>query len=87
MISTKEKNFAGQIMIEVRASNSTNKTIKWVENNFPLKRYEKYLVASRIRLNLTMEEIRMVIQSIRQKTFEGTTWGAPGNVQLFIRLY
>ena len=72
------------VAIYARPSHSTRRSVLWVENNLPIRRIVRHLVASRMRLNLTMEEILIVKQNLRDKHGSLHTWGCRGSVQIYV---
>lgn len=57
----------------IKPTNSTRRSIAWCYNNFPIRIFKKHLIATRINRQLSMKEINLIVEAIRNKTFETET--------------
>ena len=64
-------------------SSTDKKSLNLLENHLPIKRMVKYLICSRMRFGLSMEDIKRFEHLLRAKQGTVHTWGSNGNVQVF----
>ena len=73
-----------RVALYMKPSNSDRKSVLWAEHNLPIRRIIKYLIASRGRMNLTMEEISIVRKHLHERCGSLHTWGNPGRIQIYV---
>lgn len=62
-----------EIEFSVKPTNSTKRSIAWCYNNFPMRMFKKHLIATRINRELSMKEINLIVDAIRNKAFDTET--------------
>lgn len=75
----------GTLCIDFQPTFSDNKSVKWVENNLPLRRLVRHLVAKRVQLGFSMDNIKSIVKQLKEKTFSISTWEGAGCVQVWIK--